>query len=87
MKSTKGKWRYSKYTQAVFSLDKNNEADKGICTILQGHRMSKEESIANTKLISKAPEMLVALKDIIERYPNSPWIIDRLKSLINEIES
>lgn len=32
-------------------------------------------------------KMLKALKDLIERYPNSPWIIDRLKSLVNEIES
>lgn len=26
-------------------------------------------------------QMYEALKDLIERYPNSPWIINRLKSI------
>ena len=41
----------------------------------------------NAKLISKAPEMYEALKDLIQRYPNSEWITLRLSDIIKEIES
>ncbi len=52
--------------------------------------LKKEFPASSEKIINELEltlQMTEALKDIIERYPNSPWIIDRLKSLINEIES
>ena len=60
-------------------------AGTGICSGEGG--MLPEEQEANAKLISKAPEMYEALKDLIERYPNSPWITERLSNILKEIES
>lgn len=52
--------------------------------------LKKEFPISSGKIINELEltrKMHEALKDLVERYPNSPWIIDRLKSLIKEIES
>lgn len=91
MKHTKGKWMIAKTGRKSREI----VADTPYVGMLGGDEvtpickmMDYDGKInANMALISKAPEMLKALKDIVERYPNSPWIIDNLKSLINEIES
>ena len=55
--------------------------------IANAYGSTKAIAEANAKLISKAPEMYLALKDLIERYPNSEWITLRLSEIIKEIES
>ncbi len=82
MKHTKGKWYLQEYTDAYTNIIRSDNG-KGFETLYVASAPNREDA----KLISKAPEMLETLKDIVERYPNSPWIIDNLKSLINEIES
>lgn len=41
-----------------------------------------EEAKAYAKLFAAAPDMLAYIKELIERYPNSPWIADRGKEII-----
>ena len=47
------------------------------------------QTIIKTDLekLKKVNEMHEALNEIVERYPNSPWIINNCKSILKEIKS
>lgn len=60
------------------------------CEYLKTERMptvserNKAEAEANAKLQAAAPEMLKFIMEIVERYPNSPWIYEEANALIKK---
>ena len=72
VKHTPGPWRTRKSESEapddfVVMADKTGES---ICDCTAGNPyMSEEEALANARLIATAPEMLLALKEIIEELP------------------
>ena len=112
MKYTKGKWEVVQDTLYPVQIevisnakyDGNQDAmigEKQICMVTSEYdeqRYSTDEQEANAKLISKAPEMYEALKELYEesvitsgltvaRIVTTPDLIIKLESLLNEIES
>ncbi|MCK5614162.1 hypothetical protein KAR91_70510 [Candidatus Pacearchaeota archaeon] len=92
MNHTKGKWKIAKSGNYVFKLCIVAEDGGSVC-----HITDWSEAESNAKLISKAPEMLEALKSMVlcsnyeeakKLYGNSPSHWTRtVESLLKEIES
>ena len=81
MKHTKGKWRVTRSGNKHFDLCIIAEDGGSIC-----HVTNWSESKANAKLISKAPEMLEALKNIKDMNWNiTAENVNNILSILKEI--
>ena len=104
MNYTKGKWAQLRDTNSSdFTVPLNSIHSEGryICTMLVTRNIGPtalSEAQANSKLISKVPEMYELLKELYEesvittglnvaRIVTTPETIIKLESLINETES
>jgi hypothetical protein len=82
-KGTKGKWHFDKEKAKVFKDDGNT-----LCVCYHTNIINKKESEPNALLISKAPEMLEMLKELVKQntyrgYGESEDVIEA-KELIKE---
>lgn len=50
----------------------------------EGWEKEEEETNANLKLIAAAPELLQFALEMVERYPQSPWIHEQAQKAINK---
>ena len=75
---TKGKWQISHNQYDIeCKYGKNEEDVFGICAIY-----AYENAENDLRLISAAPELAEFAKEMVLRYPNSPWIYKQgLKAL------
>jgi hypothetical protein len=64
MKHTKGPWEYDTFPNDHISVRQVGSTNTAVAAVL-GHRPF-EEKLANARLIAAAPELLEALKNILE---------------------
>ena len=88
MKHTKGKWLI-KSQEVGYSIEPEIENDTYCIADVFGY--AEDEARDNAKLISKAPEMYEALKNVYEFMSGTNLrnleILNDLKSLLKEIEN
>jgi hypothetical protein len=65
MKHTKGNWKIDDNQKLPLAIIVDDENGEGICEI----GLRTEENKANAKLIAAAPELLEALKELLEVCP------------------
>ena len=84
-KGTKGKWNYEKgtYLENTMFFSFNNDEIIEVSNINDNDEAT-EETKANALLISKAPEMLYFLKELISDYENG--LIEDLETVIFRAE-
>ena len=83
--------------KSIFAIDKSRAVrnDAGlIATIYKPSRYpgqderyeaEMEEAKANQKIIEEAPKMLAFIQEIVDRWPNNPWIQKSGKELIKKV--
>ena len=93
MKHTKGEWKINPYIGSDGSINKeepiywqNVITTKNFQTDIVAKCLSrdKDKLQTNAKLITAAPELLEFAKEMVKRYPNSPWIYEQANKAIKK---
>lgn len=77
-KGTQGEWT------ATRSLNNERWQIEGDNLVLVQHTFDGDHAEANAHLISAAPELLEFAMEMVERYPNSPWIYEQANKAISK---